>query len=73
MGIAKDLFGQQDGYVIRWQDIKEENVLKDAFITTLLNNEKSIRDRYAEILPEYKESILKVAKEVLKKVGACNC
>lgn len=73
LGIAKDLFGQQDGYVIRWQDIKEENVLKDAFITTLLNNEKSIRDRYAEILPEYKESILKVAKEVLKKVGACNC
>ena len=68
-GIAKDLFGIEKGYVIRWQDIKEENVLKDAFINTLLNNEKNIRERYDRILPEYKNSILEVTKEVLNKIG----
>lgn len=68
-GIAKDLFGTEEGYVIRWQDIKEENVLKDTFINTLLNNEKTIREVYDRIMPEYKNSILEVTKEVLNKVG----
>lgn len=69
LGIAKDLFGQQDGYVVRWQDIKKETDLTDIFVNTLVNNESNIRERYAKILPEYKESIIKVAKEVLNKVG----
>lgn len=69
LGIAKDLFGEYDEYVIGWQDIKEESTLKNTFIKNIMNNEKEIKKRYSEILPEYKESIIRVTKEVLNEVG----
>lgn len=65
LGIAQDLFGKQDGYVIRHKNITDENELKDAFINTLLNNENAIRARYKKILPEYKQSIIDVTRKII--------
>lgn len=65
LGIAKDLLGRQDGYVIRHKSIDNESVLKDAFINTLLKNESAIRERYEKILPEYKQSIIDVAIKII--------
>lgn len=65
LGIAQDLFGKQDGYVIRHKNITDENELKNAFINTLLNNENAIRARYKKILPEYKQSIINVTRKII--------
>lgn len=65
LGIAQDLFGKQDGYVIRHKNITDEKELKNAFINTLLNNENAIRERYKKILPEYKQSIIDVTRKII--------
>ncbi len=65
LGIAQDLFGKQDGYVIRHKNITDENELKDAFVNTLSNNENAIRERYKKILPEYKQSIIDVTRKII--------
>lgn len=68
-GIAKDLFGTEEGYAISWKQIDSEDVLKDAFIRVLYNQEDAIRERYKRILPEYKESILKAAREIKRRLS----
>lgn len=65
LGIAQDLFGKQEGYVIRHKNITDEKELKNAFINTLLNNENAIRERYKKILPEYKQSIIDVTRKII--------
>lgn len=65
LGIAKDLFGAQDGYVIRRKDLDDENMLKNAFVNTLISNEEAIRERYKRILPEYKQSIVEVTRAIV--------
>ena len=65
LGIAQDLFGKQEGYVIRHKNITDENELKNAFINTLLSNENAIRERYKKILPEYKQSIIDVTRKII--------
>ena len=66
VGIAKDLFGNIDDYVIRWQDLTEEDKLKNIFINTLIEKEKEIRERYLLVLPDYSKSLINTVKEVLK-------
>lgn len=66
-GIAKDLFGTEEGYAISWKQIDTEDVLKDAFIRVLYNQEAELRERYERILPEYKESILNAAREIKRR------
>lgn len=51
-GIAKDLFGTYENYVIEVQSIKDENVLVDAF-KWLLKHEEEIRSHLTEIMPQY--------------------
>lgn len=65
LGIAQDLFGKQEGYVIRHKNITDKNELKNAFVNTLLNNENAIRERYKKILPEYKQSIINVTRKII--------
>lgn len=55
-GIAKDLFGTWENYVLPAQEIKEKNELTDAFIW-LQSNENNIKKHLTEILPEYKSRI----------------
>lgn len=56
-GIARELFGTDENYVLPVQSLKNENDLIDAFIW-LMNNEHSIRDRLNKMMPEYREKIL---------------
>ena len=55
-GIAKDLFGTCENYVLSAQNIKETNELTDAFIW-LQKNENDIKNHLSDILPEYKNRI----------------
>lgn len=51
-GIAMDLFGTYENYVVSAQQIKKENELLDAFKWIRINQE-NIKKTYAKILPEY--------------------
>ena len=68
-GIAKDLFGTEEGFAIPYKSIESSSVLKDTFINILVNKEDEIRNRYEEIMPTYKESIINVAKDIIGKLS----
>lgn len=51
-GIARDLFGTEDGYVLPVQQLKESNELTRAFIN-LYEKRESIRTHLKTILPAY--------------------
>lgn len=51
-GIAMDIFGTYENYVIPVQSIKSDNELSDAF-RWMYNNEDSIRNRLSEKMPQY--------------------
>ncbi len=55
-GIAKDLFGTYENYVLSAQNIKKTNELTDAFLW-LQKNESDIKNHLLDILPEYKNRI----------------
>lgn len=55
-GIAKDLFGTWENYVLPAQEIKKTTELTDAFIW-LQENERKIKEHLSTILPEYKSRI----------------
>lgn len=62
-GIAKDLFGTEEGYVLPVQSIRGKDDLANAF-AWLLQNESSIRARLRDIMPAYREKALGVGKEI---------
>ena len=64
-GIVKDLFGKEEGYLIKWQDIKTKEDIKKIFISSLLKNENKIIENYKSILPEYKKTIIYATKKIL--------
>lgn len=67
-GIAKDLFGEYDGYVIPIDGIRSNNDLLSAFIE-LQNKENHIKSRYADIMSAYKKktyAIADVVKSIIK-------
>ncbi len=51
-GIARDLFGREENYVLPVQQMKHENDLKNAFLW-LCNNEENIRQKLKIKMPEY--------------------
>ena len=55
-GIAKDLFGTDEHYVIPVQSLSESNQLTDAFIW-LMNNELFVKNRLFDFIPQYKNRI----------------
>ncbi len=61
-GIAEDLFGTDEGYVIPVQSLKENQDLQSAF-THILINESSIKDRLEKRMPDYIEEA-KAAKAI---------
>lgn len=65
-GIAKDLFGKIDGYVLPVQSLKEPNDLTNAFCW-LLANEDSIRKHLEEIMPEYSQRT-QIAVQAVKEL-----
>lgn len=55
-GIAKDLFGEEKGYVVPYTDIKDKEALWLPF-ADIINNEKQIKERYAQFLPGYIKTV----------------
>ena len=55
-GIAEDLFGTTDGYVIPYTDLTENNELLTAF-QQLMENEDSVKERLHTFLPAYKAQL----------------
>ncbi|SDB06741.1 polysaccharide pyruvyl transferase family protein [Eubacterium oxidoreducens] len=66
-GIAKDLFGTEEGYVIPVQSLDQEEDLYQAFVQ-ILNRKEEIRDHLTKILPEYVKRARSAAELVWKEV-----
>lgn len=62
-GIAKDLFGTSEHYVIPVQSLKEPEDLTEGF-KWLLKQEDGIRKHLLKIMPEYQERAFLTGKEV---------
>lgn len=66
-GIAKDIMGKTDGYVIPVKSMSNDDELKSAF-DEMLRNEDSIKNHLTEIIPEYKqqaESAINLIKKII--------
>ena len=59
-GIARDLFGTDQNYVIPVQSLQREDDLKQSF-QFLQKNESKIRDYLKQIIPAYKDSVSHLA------------
>ena len=65
-GIAKDIFGTYDNYVLPVQSLSKEDDLKNAF-DWIYKNEYLIRTHLQSMMPEYRERALLIGEE-LKKI-----
>lgn len=64
-GIARDIFGTEEGYVLPVQRLKEQDEVTQAFIN-LMANEVKIRAHYKEFMPRYIAKAYQAAEEVKK-------
>lgn len=55
-GIATDLFGTYENYVLPYDEMKKETELLSAF-QILMSQEEEIKRRYREFLPKYKQQL----------------
>lgn len=62
-GIARDIFGSEDKYVISVQSLDKENELTDAF-KYITKNELAIKSKYDAIMHTYKARVLKLQNEI---------
>lgn len=62
-GIARDLFGTEENYVIPVQGMTDSNALADGF-TWLKEHEEEIRLHLKETMPEYVQRAYRAAEEV---------
>ena len=63
-GIAKDIFGTYENYVIPVQNLTEDNLIEN--FNWLVNNEESIRQYLNEFMPGYRKKSLDAGKEIMK-------
>jgi colanic acid/amylovoran biosynthesis protein len=64
-GIARDIFGTEEGYVIPVQALKDKDDLIQAF-DFVMKNENSIRSSLNRLMPKYCSEALKSGKELRK-------
>ncbi len=69
-GIAKDLFGTEDGYAISYKDISEKNELLTLF-KGIVDNEIQIKERLHNFLPEYKKQLTLAIEKYIKPKEEC--
>lgn len=67
-GIAKDIFGTYDNYVIPVQTLKNKEELVNAF-EWLKKNEIDIREHLCGFMPNYINKALEAGQEVFKLIG----
>lgn len=70
-GIAQDLFGTWENYVLPVQSLEKTEDLKHAF-RWLMAEEATIRGRLKQMMPDYKEKALQTGKEVDKLWEECS-
>lgn len=70
-GIAKDIFGTEENYVIPVQSLQEEDDLTNGF-RWLMAHEKDIKAHYMKIMPEYIEPIYEVSEMLNRDVMCVN-
>lgn len=63
-GIATDLFGTYENYVLPYDEMKKESELLSAF-QILMSQEEEIKQRYREFLPQYKQQLLDAVKKYI--------
>ena len=66
-GIAYDLYGTEDNYVLPYSDIKDEHSLIDHF-QWLMSNEVYIRNHLIDIMPAYQRIAARVIKDMRKAI-----
>ncbi len=71
IGIARDLFGTEENYVLPVQSLKRPEDLKQAF-GWLLKHEEEISEHLGKIMPAYKEKALQTGKEVDRLWEECS-
>ena len=62
-GIARDIFGTEEHYVLPVQELQKPNELADGF-DWLLSNEESIRSHLRRVMPEYIQRAYTAAEAV---------
>lgn len=67
-GIARDLFGTQEHYVLPYQDIKAEDTILKSF-EWLMKNAAQTREILLEKTKQYQQQILKTGGELQRKYG----
>ena len=65
-GIAMDLFGRYDGYVISYKDLTEKNELLEEF-KKIVENESSIKERLHSFLPEYRQQLSEAVDKYINR------
>ncbi len=63
-GIATDLFGTDEKYVIAYQDLKRTEEMTEAF-QYIVAHEQQIRQQLHDILPQYKQQLLDAIKHYI--------
>lgn len=66
-GIAKDIFGQYENYVIPVQSLKEKNDLTNSF-KWIYDNEQKIKEHLNNMMDEYKSKSLLMKNEIDKLI-----
>lgn len=62
-GIAKDIFGTYDGYVIPVQDLTEEKLIGN--FKWLVENEEGIKSHLEEFIPGYRQKAFEAGNEIV--------
>lgn len=68
IGIAKDIFGTDENYVLKVQSLKSNIELLNSF-KWLEQNQENIKKHLIKIMPNYKEQALKAATEIINLIG----
>ena len=65
-GISRDIFGNEDGYVLPVQNLQKKDEITNAFIK-IMQNEAKIKEHYKAFMPQYIEKVWQ-AKELVEKL-----
>lgn len=66
LGIARDLFGTEEGYVLPYTEISEKEDIFNAF-ENICKNENEIKKRYKEVLPDYVQTVRDAAATLYRE------
>lgn len=64
-GIARDIFGNEEGYVLPVQELEDKNQLKKAFIN-IMEKENEIKTHLQKFMPSYIEKAWQAGEEIKK-------